>query len=282
MLTADTLFVGAGDIAECAPERGDLLTAALIEALPTAQVFTLGDNAYPDGSKVDYQNCYDPSWGRFKARTRPALGNHEYDTGNADGAFDYFGDAAWGNSRPNGYYSYDFGAWPIVVLNDNRNFVPIDSSSAQVAWLRNDLAGTAQPCILAIWHRPLFYSTANATSGPRTQSGRKNFWDALYHARADIVLNGHQHTYERFAKQDSRGKPQSDGIREFIVGTGGESTGPVATEISPNSEVQHGGVNQFGVLKLTLLTTSYRWEFIPAGNNSFTDAGAERCNRPQL
>ena len=273
-LATDPIVVAAGDIAGCDHE-GDLLTAALIETIPEATVLTLGDNAYESGILADYTNCYDPGWGRFKARTRPALGNHEYSSGNANGSFDYFGADAFGNSRPNGYYSFDLGAWHIVVLNDNPPKVPIGAGSAQYKWLRADLTANRKACILAVWHQPRFYSTYSGAPG--LVSSRKPLWQLLYSARADLLLNGHHHVYERHAPQDPDGRAAADGVRQIIVGTGGFDTWATPTVLSPNVEVIHGGNQVFGVIKVTLSSDGYAWEFLPVGNHTFTDAGAESC-----
>ncbi|HYC32537.1 MAG TPA: metallophosphoesterase, partial [Gemmatimonadales bacterium] len=273
-LAADPIVLAAGDIAGCDHE-GDLLTAALIQSIPEATVLTLGDNAYERGTLADYTNCYEPGWGQFKARTRPALGNHEYQTGNANGSFDYFGDAAFGNSRPDGYYSFDLGAWHVVVLNDNPPKVAIGAGSAQYKWLRGDLSATRKECVLAVWHQPRFYSTYSGSPG--VVSSRKPLWQLLYSARADLLLHGHHHFYERHAPQDPDGRASADGIRQIIVGTGGFDTWGTPTVPSPNTQVVHGGTQVFGVLKVTLSTQSYAWEFLPVGQNTFTDAGTETC-----
>jgi hypothetical protein len=268
------ILLAAGDISDCS-RPGDSLTAALIQSMPEAVVVTAGDNVYPHGAASEYNNCYDPTWGQFKSRTRPALGNHEYDNGSADGSFGYFGLAAF-NNNPKGYYSFDVGAWHIVVLNDNPNFVSFTSTSTQVKWLKADLAATAQPCILAIWHQPLYFSTPSGSPGYLT--ARNVLWSALYQYHADLVLNGHKHFYERFALQDGFRNATPDGIRQFTLGTGGSETSPTPVVLSPNSQVRHGGTNQWGVLKLILYEDSYAWEFLPVGNNTFTDRGSTACH----
>jgi len=270
------VVLAAGDIASCDSDKGDSLTAALIQTMPDATVLTIGDNAYEDGLLSEYQNCYEKYWGKFKNRTRPSLGNHEYNSGNANGSFQYFGSAAFKGNVPGGYYSFDVGAWHIIMLNDNNSFVSIGTTSAQVQWLRQDLAATTQPCIMAVWHQPLFYSTNSGSPG--LLSSRKNLWGPLLDAGADIVLNAHRHIYERFAPQDTAARRTSAGIRQFQVGTGGDNTGLKPTVLSPNSEVQHGGTNQFGVMKFTLHDGSYDWQYIPVGNNTFTDRGSATCH----
>ncbi|HEU4565048.1 MAG TPA: filamin/ABP280 repeat domain-containing protein, partial [Gemmatimonadaceae bacterium] len=272
---APVILVGAGDIAGC-NSTGDERTAALIGAVlaadSTATVFTAGDNAYYDGTAADYANCYDPSWGQFRSATRPALGNHDYNTGTADGAFGYFGAAL---PQPGGYYSYDIGAWHIVVLNSNTAYVPAKAGLAQETWLRSDLSATTKACVLAIWHHPRFWSEDTGSPAPGVNNSVKPFWDDLYAAGAELVINGHKHLYERFAPQDPSGNPDPNGIREIIAGTGGKSAYPTPTVLSPNSEVRQGGI--FGVLKLTLGDGGYSWEFVPAAGTTFTDSGSGTC-----
>jgi hypothetical protein len=275
------ILVGAGDIASCGT-GGDEKTAPLVENIlkadPTATAFVAGDNVYEDGSAAEYRDCYDPTWGRFKARTRPSLGNHEYDGVElAKPAFDYFGDALWGNSRARGgYYSFNLGeSWHVVVLNSNPDFVPTVVGSPQDKWLREDLAANSRPCIAAIWHHPRFFSSSDPAS--TLQRGVvKPFWQALYAAGADLVLNGHAHNYERFSPQTPDGAADPEkGIRQFIIGTGGKGVGAV-TKVHPNSQVREG--KTFGVLKLTLSPGSYAWEFLPEAGKAFTDAGRGDCH----
>jgi PKD repeat protein len=261
--TPDVVFVGAGDIAGCNPANKDAATAALIDALPGAQVFTLGDNAYPDGTAADY-GCYQSSWGAFKDRTHPAPGNHDYHQVGAGPYFAYFGAAAGPPGK--GYYSYDLGTWHIIALNSE-----IDISE-EVTWLEADLAAHPATCVLAYWHKPFF--TSGAVHAPETRL--RPFYDALQAAGADMVLSGHNHQYERFAPQLPDGTPSPGGIRQFVVGTGGfHSLYDFITTPKPNSEVRHKG---FGVLKLTLGATGYAWEFIPIGGSSFTDSGTGNCH----
>lgn len=275
------ILVGAGDIASCVG-GGDEKTAPLVENIlkadPTATAFVAGDNAYEDGSAAEYRDCYGPTWGRFKARTRPSLGNHEYDgVERAKPSFDYFGDALWGNSRARGgYYSFDLGdSWHVVVLNSNPAFVPAVVGSPQEKWLREDLAANSKPCIAAIWHHPRFFSSSDPTSSLQ-RGGVKPFWQALYAAGADLVLNGHSHNYERFSPQTPDGVADPEtGIRQFIVGTGGKGVGSVA-KIHPNSQRREG--KTFGVLKLTLSPGSYAWQFLPEAGKTFTDVGTGNCH----
>ena len=269
-LGTTVVLVGAGDIASCNTDR-DELTAQILDTVP-GTVFTAGDDAYPNGTAADYANCYNPTWGRHKARTRPALGNHEYNTGNATASFDYYGDLV--GPRDKGYYSYELGDWHIIVLNDNNQFVPITAGSVQEQWLKSDLAANTKQCTLAIWHQPKYYSWA--TDGTVDFPSRKILWDDLYAANADLVLNGHKHQYERFAPQTPTGAPDpASGIREIIVGTGGESSVTPTNLIAPNSEVRAA---TFGVLKLTLSPGAYSWKFIPMSGLTFTDSGSGTCH----
>jgi VCBS repeat-containing protein len=272
--SATHVLVGAGDIARC-DEIDDDLTADLLDNIE-GTVFTTGDNAYPTGSTADFNNCYDPTWGRHKARTRPSTGNHDYDdTNTGDAYFAYFGAAA-GNPGE-GWYSYDVGDWHIVVLNTNWrcNYVPCDAGSPQAQWLQADLAANPSTCTLAYWHYPRFAtpSASGADGGP--DPDYLDLWQILYDAGADLVLNGHRHIYERFAPQNPNGDLDPlNGIRQIIVGTGGGG-GSFGTPIAANSEVR-GDVP--GVLKVTLHPTSYDWEFIPVAGETFTDSGSGTCS----
>jgi acid phosphatase type 7 len=262
------VIVAAGDIADCTSD-GDEATARLVGGIE-GTVLTLGDNAYEDGTAQDFSECYEPSWGQFKERTRPAIGNHEYETEGARAYFDYFGKDAGQPGK--GYYSYDLGAWHIVALNSNCEEVGCTASSPQLRWLEADLAKDPKTCTLAYFHYPLF-SSGKYRPGIHEV---KPLWEALYAAEVDVVLNGHDHNYQRFAPQDPNGKadPQR-GIREFVVGTGGRShysiLGPIA-----NSEVYND--ETYGVLKLTLRPESYEWQFIPVEGETFTDSGSAGCH----
>ena len=266
---SSVVLIGAGDIAVCGSTGDDATSNILVATSGT--VFTLGDNAYPDGSATNYANCYNGSWGRVKTRTRPTPGNHEYHTAGASGYFGYFGSAAGDPSK--GYYSYDLGAWHIVVLNSNSACTTISCSatSAQVQWLKADLAASTKSCTLAYWHHPRFNS--GAEHGNLTEVGP--FWDALYAARAEIVLNGHEHVYERFAPQTPNAVADPNGIRQFTVGTGGAALYSFSSTIRPNSERRNN--TSMGVLKLTLKSGGYDWQFIPA-TGSFTDSGSGTCH----
>jgi len=269
--TATTSFVlvGAGDIARC-DSLGDEATAALLDTIP-GTVFTAGNNIIDNGSPTDFTKCYGPTWGRHRSRTRPAPGDKEYQTVGAAGYFGYFGAAAGDPTK--GYYSYDLGAWHVVVLN---SAIDVSTGSAQEQWLRSDLAVTAQPCTLAYWNYPRFSSVYTAV-----RSGILAAWNDLYAAGATLVVNGHMRHYERFAPQTpTRAADPQYGIREIIVGTGGLGIDSFWVA-QPNSEVRHSGT--YGVLKLTLSAGAYSWAFIPAAGGTFSDAGSGACHeRPPV
>ena len=262
----DAVLVGAGDIAQCS-SKGDEATAALLDRTP-GTVFTTGDNVYPSGSAADFSKCYQPSWGRHKARTRPAPGNHDYKTPGAGGYFQYFG----ANAGPagKGWYSYNTGSWHVIVLNSNCNVVGCDANSAQGQWLRADLAANPRACTAAIYHHPRF-SSGNHGSDP----GMQALWGPLYDNGVDVVLNGHDHSYERFAPMDGAGRANPSGIRQFVVGTGG-AAGKAFNGAQANSELRKSGSN--GLLKLTLHNGSYDWEFLATAGDSFRDSGRGTCH----
>ncbi|HEY6109621.1 MAG TPA: Ig-like domain-containing protein [Gemmatimonadales bacterium] len=269
------VLVGAGDIADCNSVRDDA-TANQLDSIP-GTVFAAGDNAYPNGRAADFTNCYDPTWGRQKARTKPVVGNHEYDSsGTAAAYFSYFTPAVadpLGNGF--GYYSFDLGTWHVVVLNSDSGVTNSVAGPAQLSWLQSDLAGRSNQCVLAIWHRPLFTSGGSGGAGIRV----RRLWQALEDVGAEIVINGHDHLYERFAPQDSLGNATSAGIREFVAGTGGGETHSNYVNNPANVEASDAGNFSRGVLRLTLYAKSYRWEFLPAqGQGTFTDSGTQACH----
>ncbi|HEU4641454.1 MAG TPA: filamin/ABP280 repeat domain-containing protein [Gemmatimonadaceae bacterium] len=274
---APVIFVGAGDIAGCA-STGDERTATVVNGVlssnPGAAVFAAGDNAYEDGSAADYANCYDPSWGQFKGVTYAAIGNHEYNTGTADPTWDYFGTRA--GPRGLGYYSIDLGDWHVVFLNSNQTFVPTAAGSAQEQWLKSDLAATTKQCIVAIWHHPRWYAGHGTDTSPGVRGYVKPFWDDLYAAGAELIINGHAHFYERYAPMDPNGNvDRTKGIRQIIVGTGGRSVS-IPTVFWPTSEV-HNTVKVYGVLQLTLGSGTYSWQYLPEAGKTFTDSGSGTC-----
>jgi hypothetical protein len=269
------VLLAVGDIADCR-SSGDEATAAVIRRL-RGTIATLGDNVYRSGSAREYEDCYGPTWGMENARTRPVPGNHEYGTPRARGFFGYFGAAS--GDHGTGYYSYDLGAWHVVALNSNCEAIGgCTANSAQGQWLRAELARHPATCTLAYWHHPLFSS--GKTHGG--DAAMRPIWKLLYAAGADVVLSGHEHNYERFAPQDPGGLPDpARGIREFVVGTGGESHYGFGKPL-PTSERRNA--DTYGVLALTLHPTGYDWAFVPAGrggsprNHAFTDNGSGTCH----
>jgi acid phosphatase type 7 len=267
--TAEAVLVGAGDIADCADLSGAEATAKLLDGIP-GTVFTAGDNAYEGGTAEQFAKCYDPTWGRQKGRTRPSVGNHDFHSGGATPYFNYFGAAAGDPAK--GFYSYELGTWHIVVLNSECAEVGgCQLGSVEEKWLRDDLKSHPAACTLAYWHKPLFSSGAKHGNDPEV----KAFWQDLYEARAAVVINGHDHDYERFAPQNPEGKPDAArGIREIVAGTGGKNHRPFKTPL-PTSEVRNA--DTYGVLKLTLHAKSYDWEFVPEAGKAFRDSGSGSC-----
>ncbi|KOV81483.1 DNRLRE domain-containing protein [Nocardia sp. NRRL S-836] len=262
--TGDPVFVGAGDIADSG--TGDSATAALLDTIQ-GTVWTTGDNVYPDGTLSQFNSYYEPTWGRHKARTRPSPGNHDYNTSGASGYYSYFGSLAGPSGQ--GYYSYDIGNWHIVSLNSN---ITMSAGSAQEQWLRQDLAASTKPCTAAYWHHPLFTSGANHAPSTAT----KPLFQALYDYNADVVLFGHNHQYERFAPQNpSGGLDTARGIRTFVAGMGGAGAYGFGT-IKPNSEARNTGTR--GVLKLTLHSNSFDWQFVPESGKTYADSGTTNCH----
>jgi hypothetical protein len=264
----------AGDIAECKKTKpadtAAAQTAALIDAAlgadRDAAVLGLGDNVYPAGSSLDFRDCYAPTWGRFKTRTHPAPGNHEYYTAGAAGYFDYFGAAAGPEQR--GYYSFDLGQWHVLSLNSN---LKAEQHQAQLAWLKADLAQHKTRCALAYWHHPLYSS-----GGHGNNEHMRDVWQVLQGADVEVVLVGHDHDYERFAPQDDQGRRDDmHGIREIVVGTGGAE---LESFLLPRFNREAANDATHGVLKMVLKPSGYEWEFLPVGGGRFTDRGAAFCH----
>jgi alkaline phosphatase len=264
--------LAVGDIARCdgrGDERTAAITAGLLRSSPKAPLLLMGDLAYPDGSSKDFASCYRPSWGRFDAQVRPVPGNHEYRTAGASGYFDYFGKAA--GPRGKGWYSFDVRSWHVVALNSNCDEVGCGPGSAQVRWLRADLARHRSRCTLAYWHHPRFSSGEHGGS-PEVAA----LWTTLEAAGADVVLNGHDHDYERFAPQRSDGRASASGIREFVVGTGGAKHRAFAAR-ARNSQKRVSHVD--AVLQLRLRDGGYRWALVgTAGAGTPLDAGTGTCS----
>lgn len=267
---AEITLVGAGDIAVC-DLPGSEGTARLIEALPQAVVFSLGDGSNEQATLKQYQTCFDPTWGRFKERIHPAAGNHDYVQPGAEGYYTYFGAAAGDPSK--GYYSYDLGAWHIVVLNTNCGYVEgCRAGSPQELWLRSDLAQHPAQCTLAYGHEPRFSSGLHGRN-----DNLQALWQALYEANAELVISGHDHDYERFAPQDPSGALDLiRGIRQFVVGTGGAELRLPPGQFAEHSEKMFA--RSHGVLQLTLRPNSYAWAFVPADGAMQTDSGEALCH----
>jgi hypothetical protein len=265
---ADPVLVGAGDIASCSRTQ-DAATAKLLDGI-VGTVFTAGDNVYQNGTATEFTNCYGPTWGRHKSRTRPTAGNHDYGTAGASGYFGYFGSRA-GDPRK-GYYSFNLGAWHAVMLNSNCSAVGgCGSTSAQANWLRSDLAAYPRACTVAVWHHPRF------TSARSTPDGRMNaIWQILYQHGVEIVVGGDRHHYERFAPQTPAGTASAAyGIRQFVVGTGGAALVGFSTPMK-NSQVRNS--QTYGVLRLTLHASSYDFAFVPIAGQTFRDSGSAACH----
>jgi acid phosphatase type 7 len=256
--------MAAGDIAACDQERDSAVAALIADREGT--VATLGDNVYPSGSDETYASCYDPAWGGFRDRTRPAIGNHDIESEGGAAYFRYFGAAA--GTAGEGWYGYDLGAWHVIALNSNCQSVDCDAGSPQHEWLVADLAANDSDCTLAYWHHPRF------SSGPHGDSPSvAALWEALDVADADLVLAGHDHLYERFAPQDPDGVADPAGLRQITVGTGGEDLYEVERD-TPNSELTID--DEFGVLVLTLRSDSYEWSFVTT-DGSVADSGSAEC-----
>ena len=262
----DPVLVGAGDIAECGREQ-DEATAALLDEVP-GTVFTLGDNAQGQGTSQEFEDCFAGGWGRHRDRMKPAVGNHEYLTSGAAAYFAYFGEAA--GEAGKGWYSYNLGAWHIVVLNSECNEVGgCDADSEQGKWLEADLEADSSECLLAYWHTPRF------SQGGGFNDQTAYFWQLLYEHGAEVILNGHDHFYTRFSPQNPAGEAEPlRGIRQFTVGTGGAELYGFEIDAA-NVEVRNRW--SYGVLKLTLHPSSYEWQFIST-NSLFTDTGDDNCH----
>ncbi|MEJ2175884.1 MAG: hypothetical protein P8Y76_13515 [bacterium] len=267
LLPSPAVLVGAGDISECFGNAD--ATANLLDAI-AGTVFTAGDHAYDNGTTAEFNTCDAPTWGRHKARTRPAPGEVEYDVPGAADYFGYFGPAAGEPGK--GYYSYDVGDWHIVALNSQCAQVGgCGAESPQGRWLREDLLRHPKTCTMAYWASPRFSSSSTHGS----DASFSDFWQLLYDAGAELVVSGHDHTYERFAPQRADGTADPLGVRQFIAGTGGRTLYPITAPL-PNSEIYNTSAH--GVLKLTLNPASYDWEFVPIAGQTFTDSGSAACH----
>ncbi|MCC6381391.1 MAG: metallophosphoesterase [Dehalococcoidia bacterium] len=261
------VLLAVGDIGDCA-STADEAVAALAASLP-GTLALVGDLAYETGSAADFARCFDPAWGALRDRVRPAAGNHDYGIPGARDYFAYFGPAA---GEPGaGFYSYDLGAWHVVVLNSNCDLVPggCDEDSPQVRWLEADLDAHPGVCVLAYWHHPRFTSGLHGDT-----TAMQPAWAALARHHAALVVSGHDHHYERFAPLDAAGQPDPAGVRQFIAGTGGAQLYPILW-IHPGSAVRD--VNTHGLLDLSLFPGRYAWRFLPVASGTFQDAGSATC-----
>jgi hypothetical protein len=268
------VLVGAGDIAACSVLAGAEATAKLIEQIP-GTVFAAGDLAYEHGTAQEFRDCYGTTWGRFKERTRPTPGNHEYNSGAGTAYFTYWGQQA--GTPEKSYYSFDLGKWHVIALNTNCVAPGVGGcgiGSLQEKWLKQDLAEHAKSCIVAYGHHALYSSGVFRSHAVHPEL--RYLWRDLYEAHADLILAGHEHSYERFAPQDADGNAdEKNGIREIVVGTGGRSHDPLGTAL-PNSEVRDFAT--YGVLKVTLWPDRYSWEFLPVNAGGFRDTGKGTCH----
>ncbi len=283
------VVVAVGDIA-CGSDSGgaackEWYTSEAARIINPVAVLLLGDNQYEQGQLANFDGsnsfcqsnppkCFNATWGRLKNISYPAVGNHEYLTANASGYFDYFngvGNATGrAGDRNKGYYAFNIGSWRLYALNTNCSPAGgCGAGSPQERWLRADLAANPKQCALAYYHHPLH------SSGGRDTPSVAPLFQALYDNRVELVLAGHEHNYERFAPQTPQGVASSNGIQEIIVGTGGRNFTQFVT-VAPNSLVRNA--NSFGVLKLTLNTSSYAWEFVPASGYTFKDSGTGTCH----
>lgn len=257
-------LIGAGDIADCGSDGAER-TAAMLDSM-RGTIFIAGDVAYVSKANPHpLVTCFDPAWGRHRARIRPSVGNHEYSAEGPAAYFDYFG--AQAGPRPGGYYSYDLGTWHVIALNTN---IPADAGSPQQAWLQADLAAHLGRCTVAYMHHPRFSSGSHAERDKLVP-----MWRTFQRYGVSVVIAGHDHIYERFTPLDTNGAPDSaNGIRQFVVGTGGAHRSSIGTALA-GSEVHE--TNTFGLLRLSLLRDRYRWEFLPVKKHGFRDAGEAAC-----
>lgn len=256
------IILAAGDIAGCADFYQDEVTAEMLADMP-GTILPLGDVVYQNGTRWQFRNCYDPSWGRLLSRSRPAPGNHEYRTDEAGPYYEYFGERAGPAGK--GYYTYTLGAWRIYSLNSERR-IP-----EQTTWLRNELRANPSKCVLAYWHKPLY------TSGPVAATPAvRPLWNELWKARAEVVLNGHQHSYERFDPQDADSNYKAQGVRAFVVGTGGAQLEPPPSAArAKNSKLHY--LKGWGVLEMKLEADKYSWRFVPVSGSPPADSGSATC-----
>ena len=259
---ATVQVVAVGDIGMCSERTAVARTAALVDRF-AGPLLLAGDLAYMQGTLQNFQDCFEPSWGRFRSRWHPVPGNHEYETAFAAGYRQYFGESGGGAGRT--FYSFRTGDWLIVMIDSS---ISTRVGSEQYDFVRDTLRMTRPPCTLAVWHHPLFSSGPN---GPN--NFMRDIWRLLYEADADVVVAAHDHLYERFGKQDVDGRSDARGLRQFVAGTGGAHLYEFQRQ-EPNSQARH---RAHGVLRMTLLPTSYQWEFVDVAGVTL-DSGADGCH----
>jgi hypothetical protein len=258
-VTTSEIILAVGDIAGCPEQYKDEATARMVADLG-GTVLPLGDLVYQNGTRWQFRNCYDPSWGRLRSRSRPTPGNHEYRTDEAAPYYEYFGSRAGPPGK--GYYTFTLGAWRIYSLNSERLIVE------QTTWLRRHLNQNPSKCVLAFWHQPLYTSAESPTPAVRP------LFHELFRAGAEVVLNGHQHNYERFAPQDADSNYRAHGVRQFVVGTGGAPLEGFVS-MAKNSRVRYA--KGWGVLRMTLSPDKYSWRFLPVAGAPPADSGSAEC-----
>lgn len=264
VMAAGPVIVAAGDIACPDPCRAQRRTARLIRVLDPRAVLTLGDNQYEDGRFTDFMDSYRPTWGRFKRRTYPTPGNHDYHVPGARGYFSYFGRRA--HRRSGGMYSVNIGNWHVVSINTGNRL-----SDQKLRWVGRNLSNDRHRCELAFWHHPRWSSGSVHGSNPRM--GR--LWRVLFRHGVDVALNGHDHLYERFALMNPRGGlAPSAGIRQFTVGTGGRGLYAAGPRIRGSQRVID---DRFGVVRMKLHPRGYSWRFVAVGGRVL-DRGSHACH----
>jgi hypothetical protein len=261
-------FSGAGDISICGQMGDDQTAAILLNWVGSGLYFSAGDSSNENGLIYEYQNCFGPSWGQLLPDLRVVPGNHDYYSDPMQNYWIYFDGVA--GEPGQGWYSFEHGDWHIVMLNSNCGYVGCGPSSEQIAWLIQDLTLSKNQCSLAIWHHPRFNSGIAGNA-----DWLYAFWDVLYEYGVDVVVNGHDHHYERMAKINPQGEPDRlIGIRSFIVGTGGASFYEI-DQVQPFSEVRI--LNHFGIIQFELRTDSYQWKFINV-DGEIMDQGSDTCS----
>lgn len=275
---ASPILIGAGEITSCSSTAGPLATATLINGMladTNVTVFTTGDNLDDVTPGGTYEQCFQPTWGQFKDRTFYSIGNNDYEGGRgAAGVQAYFGDRIGPDGK--GWYSFDRGNWHIVVLNTatwQHGTTQMMTGSEQVSWLAADLQANTKPCVMAISWERRFYS---GTGTWHRQGNLDDIWELLYAHGVDVYVASNDQYYERYALSDPDGNINAaTGIRQFIVGTGGRTLRNLANP-APNVEVRDNST--WGVMKFTLDTASYKWEFLPTITGGFTDSGETACH----